>query len=109
MDIDPDKFRPIHDSVLVRCDSKFKEHTSSGGIVIPESVGHTEHAIGEVVAVGSGRYHEAGPMKGKFVPTYLKPGDKILFTLEGAEPIHTTDKDHHYEVLQSEIYVLGTL
>jgi co-chaperonin GroES (HSP10) len=107
--VDPAKIKPIGDSVLVRCDSLGKEQVSSGGIIIPESTGHTEHVIGEVIAVGPGKTHFDGPNKGKFIKTYLKPGDMILFSIEGAEPVETSDEDSHYELIKSEISVLGTL
>lgn len=101
--------KPIKDRVLVRCDKPATQQTS-GGIYLAQDIGYVEQDIGVVVAVGPGKYHEDGPHKGKFVETYVKPGDRILFSIEGSEPLGMLDTDeHHYEILKSESYILGTL
>lgn len=106
-----DLIRPILDRVLVRIDkasSKFAQ--TEGGIFIPEDVRHTEQCIGTVVAVGPGKVWDVYPYRDKFVETYVRPGDRVLFAMEGAEPLSWLDDDeYHYEMLTSEIHVLGTL
>jgi len=109
MDLDPTKIRMIGDKVLVRCDKNHLDTISTGGIVLPATVGNLEQTVGIVLAVGPGKWHLSGPWKGKFVKTYLKPGDRVLFSLEGSAPIDISDKQYAYAILLSEHYVLGTL
>ncbi len=64
--------RPLHDRVVVQ--RAEEEHTSAGGIVIPDTA--AEKPIrGEVIAVGNGKILENGDVR----PLDLKPGDKVLF------------------------------
>lgn len=106
-----DQIRPILDRVLVRIDkAKIGLTKTEGGLYIPEDVRHTEQCIGTVVAVGPGKRWDVAPHKDKFIPTYVRPGDRVLFALEGAEPLTWLDTDeYHYEMLLSEIHILGTL
>jgi co-chaperonin GroES (HSP10) len=106
-----DKIRPILDRVLIRIEkAKMGFNKTEGGIFIPEDIRHTEQCIGVVVAVGPGKVWDTPPYKGEFVATYVRPGDRALFALEGAEPLTWLDTDeYHYEMLRSEIHILGTL
>jgi len=64
--------RPLHDRVVVR--RMEEEHTSAGGIVIPDSA--TEKPIqGEVLAVGKGKILDNGDVR----PLDVKLGDRVLF------------------------------
>jgi co-chaperonin GroES (HSP10) len=108
MGLDPGKIRPIGDKVLVKC-RLTPDVKTSGGIFLPGKVGYNEQAVGEVVSVGPGKYWDSGPYKGKFLPMWVKPGDVVLFTISGAEPIRTDDTAFHYEILLSETQILGTL
>ena len=66
------KIRPLHDRVVVRRTEE--EHTSPGGIVLPDSA--TEKPIqGEVIAAGNGKKTDSGDV----VPMDVKVGDKVLF------------------------------
>jgi co-chaperonin GroES (HSP10) len=108
MKINPSKIKPIHNWVLIKCEGDpSHEQITSAGIVIPESIGHTEQTVGTVVAVGPGAYHHAGQHKGKFVKMQSSPGDRVLFAQEGAVPI-PTDDGYHYELVR-ETHILGTL
>ena len=99
--------KPIKDHILVKC--RKKERQTSGGSILPD-VGHVQQNVGTVVRVGPGRYHESGLHKGKFVPTYLKEGDQVLFTIEGAEPLSwMDDNEWHYEMIKGEEFILGTI
>lgn len=79
------KIRPLNDWVVIKpVDSG--ERTASG-IIIPE-VAKQKPQIGVVMAVGPGRYKEEkgkGKEKEKekkkkiFVPTEVKPGDKVMY------------------------------
>ena len=66
------KIRPLHDRVVVRRTEE--EHTSPGGIVLPDSA--TEKPIqGEVIAAGNGKKTDSGDI----IPMDVKVGDKVLF------------------------------
>jgi co-chaperonin GroES (HSP10) len=114
MDIRPeigaDNIRPILDRILVRCDKEKFATMTDGGIYIPENVRHSEQCIGTVVSIGPGRWRTTPPFKNQFIATYIKPGDRVLFAMEGAEPLSWLDDDiYHYEMIVSEIYILGSL
>ena len=66
------KFRPLHDSVLVKRIEG--DEKSSGGIIIPDSA-HEKPSEGEVLAVGPGARGDDG----KIHPLDVKTGNKILF------------------------------
>jgi chaperonin GroES len=64
--------RPLHDRVVIK--RMEEEHTSPGGIVIPDTA--TEKPIrGQVMAVGNGKIMENGELR----PLDVKVGDKVLF------------------------------
>ncbi|WP_293646392.1 co-chaperone GroES [Thiolapillus sp.] len=66
------KIRPLHDRLVIRRTEE--EHTSPGGIVLPDSA--TEKPIqGEVTAAGNGKILENGEVR----PLDVKVGDKVLF------------------------------
>jgi chaperonin GroES len=64
--------RPLRDRVIIR--RKEEEHTSAGGIVIPDTAAE-KPMRGEVTAVGNGKILEDG----KVCPLDLKVGDDVLF------------------------------
>jgi chaperonin GroES len=75
---------PLHDRVIVKRDPP--DEVSSGGIFIPENAREkTNH--GKVVAVGPGTNH---PISGEFIPTTLKVGQHVVFTVAAfdADLIH---------------------
>jgi len=64
--------RPLHDRVIVK--RKEEEHTSLGGIVIPDTA--AEKPIrGTVIAVGDGKVLDNGQIRALDV----KAGDEVLF------------------------------
>ena len=64
--------RPLHDRVIVK--RAEEEHTSPGGIVIPDTA--AEKPIrGEVTAVGKGKLLDSGEVR----TLDVQAGDKILF------------------------------
>ncbi|HEC05559.1 MAG TPA: co-chaperone GroES [Thiolapillus brandeum] len=66
------KIRPLHDRLVIRRTEE--EHTSPGGIVLPDSA--TEKPIqGEVIAAGNGKITDSGEVR----PLDVKVGDKVLF------------------------------
>ena len=66
------KFRPLHDSVVVRRIEQ--EDRTKGGIIIPDTA-KEKPMEGEIIAVGPGGRDE----KGNLVPLDVKKGDRILF------------------------------
>ncbi len=72
------KIRPLHDwAVINRVDS---EEKTAGGIIIPV-MAREKPADGVVEAIGPGKYSAQGERKkGKFVPTVVKPGERVVFT-----------------------------
>jgi len=70
-------FRPLHDWVLIKR-SKPEEQTS-GGIIIPDAA-RSKSTEGIVEAIGPGKFEkEKDKKEKKFVPTVLKPGQRIMF------------------------------
>ncbi|MCF6325677.1 MAG: co-chaperone GroES [Devosiaceae bacterium] len=65
-------FRPLHDRVVVkRVDS---EEKTAGGIIIPDTV-KEKPSEGVIVSVGPGARDESG----KYIPSDVKTGDRVLF------------------------------
>ena len=63
---------PLEDRVILR--PRVDEEVTSAGIIIPESV--AEGAVrGTVIAVGPGKYSEAGTI----IPMHVKVGDEVLY------------------------------
>ena len=88
------KFRPLHDSVLVR---RLDEDTkTAGGIIIPDSA-KEKPSQGVVVATGAGVRGEDG----KIAPLDVKAKDKVLFgkwsgsevTIDGEELLIMKESD----------------
>jgi chaperonin GroES len=65
-------FRPLHDRVVVRRIDA--EHTTSGGIIIPDTA-QEKPQQGEVVAVGPGVRNDRGDL----VALGVAVGDRVLF------------------------------
>mmetsp|Transcript_38216 Transcript_38216/g.63389 ORF Transcript_38216/g.63389 Transcript_38216/m.63389 type:complete len:166 (+) Transcript_38216:77-574(+) len=81
------KFTPYRDWVVIRKEEAEKK--SIGGILLPDTArGPSSYSIGEVVAAGpgdlekiyeSGRRVEGDSVERKFIPTSVKPGDRVMF------------------------------
>jgi chaperonin GroES len=70
--MDPMKFRPLHDRIVIR--RVEEEGKTKGGIIIPDNAKEKPQE-GEVIAVGPGARDE----KGQLVPLDVKAGDRVLF------------------------------
>jgi len=69
--------KPLHDWVLIRRDEP--EEITAGGIIIPASA-RSEPSRGVVEAIGPGAYKkDRGKKEERFVPTVLKPGQRVFF------------------------------
>jgi chaperonin GroES len=87
------KIRPLHDRVVVR--RMEEEHTSTGGIVIPDSA--AEKPIqGEVIAVGNGKILDNGEVRALDV----KVGDRVLFGKYSGTEVKIEGED--YLVMREE-------
>lgn len=64
--------RPLHDRVVIR--RMEEERTSPGGIVIPDTAAE-KPVLGEVIAVGPGKFSDGGDRRSPDV----QKGDKVLF------------------------------
>ncbi|MBI3609890.1 MAG: co-chaperone GroES [Nitrospirae bacterium] len=102
------KIRPLQDWALIR--PKEEAEKTSGGIIIPDAAKEKPQA-GEVLAVGKGRYKEERDKKGKviekkFVPTVVKPGDRVLYEKYGVTKV---ELDGEELILAREDHILGWL
>jgi len=101
------RIRPLNDWVVLQ--EAEAETKTAGGIIIPE-VAKEKPQWGTVVAAGPGAYKaEEGKGKKKekkFVPTEVRPGDKVLFEKYMAKEFDTADKKI---TMVREEYILGKL
>lgn len=67
------KFRPLHDRVLLR--RLEQEEKTAGGIIIPDSA-KEKPVEAEVVAVGTGHINDNGDVR----PLDVKAGDRVIFS-----------------------------
>ena len=93
------RIRPCHDFILVKRHSM--ESKSPGGIIIPDQA-QRKGQYGEVLAVGPGKWNEAGTAR---IPVSVKVGDVVVLPkyagaedMRGAMPsewvlIHDTQID----------------
>ncbi|MGH8103129.1 MAG: co-chaperone GroES [bacterium] len=66
--------KPLSDHVVVRRIEK--EAKTEGGIVLPD-VAKDKPQLGEIIAVGPGKYDEDGKHR---IPLDVKKGDKVVFS-----------------------------
>jgi chaperonin GroES len=64
--------RPLQDRLVVK--RLAEEEKTKGGIIIPDSA-KEKPVEGEVIAVGSGKFHDDGKQR----PLDVKKGDRVLF------------------------------
>jgi len=72
-------FRPLHDWVLLKRSEP--EARTGGGIIIPDAA-RSKSTEGIVEAIGPGKFEQEkgkGKKEKKFVPTVLKPGQRVIF------------------------------
>ncbi|MEE9524232.1 MAG: co-chaperone GroES [Thermodesulfovibrionales bacterium] len=102
------KFKPLQDwAVIQRTDA---DERTAGGIIIPDSA-KEKPAEGIVVAIGPGKYEtekekDKEMKKKKFVPTTLKPGQKVIFAKYMVTEIEIDDEEI---ALVREDDILGTV
>jgi chaperonin GroES len=93
------KVKPLNDRVLVkRLEAK---ETVRGGIIVPDTA-KEKPLEGEVIAVGPGKYDDAG----KLVPMSVKKGQRVLVGKYAGTEIKIDDVEH---VIVREDEVLGII
>lgn len=78
---------PLHDRVLIK--RVEKEAKSSGGIVLPDTVGE-KPTEGTVIATGPGKVDE----KGNIRPLTVQKGDRVLFSRYGGTEVKIDDEEY---------------
>ena len=93
------KFRPLHDRVVIRRIEG--EEKTKGGIIIPDTAKEKPQE-GEVIAVGPGARDESG----KLLPLELKAGDRVLFGKWSGTEVKIDGEDH---LIMKESDVMGVI
>ncbi len=99
---DKSPIKPLGDRVIVRPLTDEELGTVSvSGIIIPDSAKKEKPEQGIVLAVGEGKWNEAGDAR---LAMDVKKGDKIVFSKYGYDEVKGDDKDYF---LVSESSILG--
>jgi len=80
--------RPLADLVIVRASSK--EEKTASGIILPDTVDKERPEQGEVIAVGPGKYSEAGMR----VAMDIKVGDTVVFKKYAPDEVKIGDEEY---------------
>lgn len=84
--------KPYSDKVVVRrLTDEEAGTTSASGIIIPETVSKEKPEQGVVVAVGEGKWNEAGD---KRIPIEVEVGDRIIFTKYGYDEVKMGEEEY---------------
>ncbi len=104
------KLKPLHDWAVIRPSEA--EARTAGGLYIPDSAQDKPHE-GVVEAIGPGAYEQEkfGKKKKegeerKFIPTTVKPGDRVLYQSYAGEAYVVGDEER---MLVRERDILGIL
>jgi len=82
------KIRPLHDRILVKREEE--KEVKKGGIIIPDTAKEKPQE-GEVLAVGPGRFDDAGT---KRVPVDVKVGDVVLYSKYGGTEVKYAGEEY---------------
>lgn len=88
------KIKPLGNRVLIK---RSKPQTVRGGILLPETA-KEKPKEGEVIAVGPGKYDDAGTLK----PVELKLGDRVLFSSYAGTEVKNTNSDEELLILSED-------
>ena len=80
--------KPLEDRIVVQAIEA--EQTTASGLVIPDTAKEKPQE-GEVIAVGPGRYDDAGT---KRVPMDVKVGDVVLYSKYGGTEVKFTGEEY---------------
>jgi chaperonin GroES len=87
---------PLGDRVLVRPKKIEEKAKTASGIYLPTPENKEKPSEGVIIAVGNGRYNEAGVL----IPLQVKKGDKVIFSKYSYEEVKIDDED--YYILKEE-------
>lgn len=90
---------PLQDNIII---TPRIEHTSEGGILIPETAREKGTKRGIVCAVGPGKRHDNGQV---YRPN-LNEGDRVLYYVEGATEIEDAGKK--FDIVE-EPFIMGRI
>lgn len=82
--------KPTGDRVVIEPIKDGKEGKTKAGIYLPETVDKERPEQGRVVAVGPGKFSDAG----KRIPVNVKKGNVVLFTKYGPNEIKVDGKEY---------------
>ena len=94
------KLKPLEDRVVVKAVSQ--EEKTASGIVLPDTA-KEKPMIGEVIAVGDGKWDEAGT---KRLPMDVKKGDKVVYGKYSGTEYKTKDGEELLILRASEILAI---
>ena len=80
------QLHPLHDRVIVKCLEE--EHTTAGGIVIPDAAVE-KPTEGEVIVAGNGKVMPNGKVR----PLDVKAGDRVLFGKYAGQTVKIADEE----------------
>ena len=91
------KLKPLEDRVIIKAVAE--EEKTASGIVLPDTA-KEKPTMGEVVAVGDGKWDEAGA---KRVPVDVKKGDKVIYGKYSGTEYKTSEGDELLILRASEM------
>jgi chaperonin GroES len=91
--------QPVGDRVFVKKDNP--ETVTKGGIALPEQ-SIERVTVGTIVAIGPGTYAKK---TGRFMPTVLKPGTKVLFHPYAGSQMQVGD-DIYYNMPEADVWAV---
>ena len=94
------KLRPLHNQVIIRRNQS--EEKIAGGLLFAPQSFMEKSFEGEVLAVGPGKYSNAGVL----VEMTVKPGDVVLFTKFSNQEIKFDEEDY---LVMNEEAILAVL
>src|SRR3989344_8251197 len=92
--------KPLGDRIVVKPAEKEGERKLASGIIIPASADKEKPMIGEVIAVGPGKFDD-----GKRVPMGVKVGDRVLYAKYGYDEVKI-DGEEYYILSESSILAI---
>ncbi|OHB21194.1 MAG: co-chaperone GroES [Parcubacteria group bacterium RIFCSPLOWO2_01_FULL_48_18] len=81
-------FKPLNDHVVL--EPLEEETRTKSGIVIPDTAEKEKPVKGKVLAVGPGKYNDAGTR----IPVSVKVGDTVLFKKYGPDEVEIGGKKY---------------
>ncbi len=92
------KIKPLADRVVIKPSAA--EEKTKGGIILPDTA-KEKPVVGEVVAVGPGKFTEDG----KKISPEVKVGDKVLYGKYSGTEV-TIDGDEYLIMRESDIFAI---